>query len=181
MAIEARTLAEDSIANIAAKLAISKGAVTCYRRFFFDVAPHLEKTDLILGEVIGFPWGPDDPRPWCDFGWKLFGYLGGIEVLEEVMATPRRTPEVRWRNTKEIISLLTAAARVRLGLGLTRAVENLVDSDGKTASELLRLVEAIAADTEDKNIAPNRVARDGRRLWEYIGQGQHFSMHGESA
>jgi hypothetical protein len=179
MAIEARLLAEDGVANIAAKLDLSKEAVACYGNIFFDVARYLDKPDVILGEVIGFPWGPDDRRPWCDRGWKLFGYLGGVEVLEEVMATPSRTIEIRWRNSREIVGILTDAARVRLEFGLAQAVENLAERDGKTAAELLRLGEAMAAETEDRDVASNYLARQTRRFWEAIGRGRGFSAHGE--
>jgi len=84
--IEARLLAGQSPAEIAAKQAITIKAVAWYALLFLDVSGRLDNSDFIAGTVIG-PL-PTEAHPNAIIGWCLrrAGYHGGVDELEKLLA-----------------------------------------------------------------------------------------------
>lgn len=117
--LEARVLADEAPAAIAAKIGLDPATIQCYSRIFFDVAGHLAEPDYVLATVLGprFQQGVWD----YDLVWKYFGYVGGPHVLDRIMnhqalqgkpTTPAQADEFlsdTGRRTLERLLALTAS------------------------------------------------------------------------
>jgi hypothetical protein len=86
--VEARLLAGQSDAEVAAACGASGPAVRWYEAAFFNVRDRLASADWVLSEVINtsFPAGDDGPV----LHW--FGYCGGPDVLAVALAVIRGRP-----------------------------------------------------------------------------------------
>jgi len=83
--VEARLLAGESFAAVAAKTALTPGAVEGYTRLFFDVLDGLGAVDWVVVNVLRFtpdrPIAEDDAETFL----RLYAYFGGTHVLDALL------------------------------------------------------------------------------------------------
>lgn len=89
-ALEARILAGQTPAEIAAKGVVDADVVTAYGDCFFDVAHRLDQPDYIMFAAIepAIYSGLRDRRQ--DLLWKLFAYKGGPVILDVILTFSNR-------------------------------------------------------------------------------------------
>jgi hypothetical protein len=87
-ALEARLLTRGEAADIADSLGTDAAVVTSYQAAFFDVGDRRGKIDFIMRRVIDPP--ANEAYQFRNSGWKLLGYLGGVEALERVFHPDRQ-------------------------------------------------------------------------------------------
>jgi len=83
--------------------------VRAYDMLYYDVRGLLKSPDYIINQAIG-PRLRDGAVAWSDdLVWKVFGYLGGASVLDEIMDTCRSG--VHPPNASEVAAYLSEDAR----------------------------------------------------------------------
>jgi hypothetical protein len=156
-ALEARILANEPAADIAAKAAVDPAVVAGFERVFFDVRGRLGCRDFVLTRVVGPPPGGG---PAHGFVVKLFGYLGGPRVVDAILggrpADPRPASDAdvdaflaadgaaalrRWFAAAARTGDLQTAARA--AAAIARAGRRDGDPDGAVQAELVKHVEAM--------------------------------------
>jgi hypothetical protein len=156
-AIQARILARGEPAVIAQKSATTPAVIHAFAQLFFDVVGRLDSPDYILNQVIGLPTG--DVGSWDrSRTWKLFGYLGGSNVLDAILAN--RMPE--GASADHVRRFLSEDARSSLRLQVAVAARSLKASNPRTASELAKLSLSLtakkeAADSVDRNVLEEHI------------------------
>ncbi len=85
--VEARLLAGDGDAAVAARTALPEEVIAAYAEVFFCVRPTLKATDWVLSEAVGYsPFiGFFAPLPWAS--WRLAAVAGGPLFADVVIAT----------------------------------------------------------------------------------------------
>lgn len=81
--LEARVLAREQLASVAAKTGVAADTICAYEAVFFHVWPKIDVRDYIHGMVIGSrrPWMPTRVRDlWCHLA-----YTGGPFVLDTII------------------------------------------------------------------------------------------------
>jgi hypothetical protein len=123
MLIEARILARQSTAEIAARYDLPVEVVAIYEEAFFDVRERLDACDYILREVIGLDThSPLDPATLL----KKFAYFGGPIILELVLAEMFSGVDAGWapRAPGEDLDACYLRSVVRLAWMLHRVPSN---------------------------------------------------------
>lgn len=140
---EARLLANEPLESIARKSGTGIPVVRAFTALFFDVMGLLKSPDYILNQAIG-PRLRDPLAGWSyDLVWKLFGYLGGPPLLDQLMSA---TPASGQAATGEaLVETLTEEARSALRLQLAvlaRTVRVWGKDVDKTLAQLEQLLRA---------------------------------------
>jgi hypothetical protein len=84
-AIEARVLAGETDAEIAAKVGTTPEVIDAYINVFFDVREKMAHTDYVVNVVMGDAVTRGLQERHYDLLWKLMGYHGGPMVLDAVI------------------------------------------------------------------------------------------------
>jgi hypothetical protein len=136
--LEARLLADEDDATIAAKCGLSPVAVAAYHDLFFTVRHCLDAVFYIVGVVLGprvhTDLTPDDHERWL----KVFGYgFGGIGVdhLLEYFANPPVVPD-----SLEQLDL-PALRQLRTGLAIKQLILETTTPAAASLMSRLRLAE----------------------------------------
>jgi hypothetical protein len=134
--IEARILAGQSDAEIAAVYGMSAAAIEWHEAAFFNVRDRLLSATWVVDRVIGvaFPAGDDGPVL------KKFGYFGGPKNLEVVLAVMRSRPLPPFVTTSFQNDPIYEERRLRLLVGL-----NVAALRATTYAELAALADLYAA------------------------------------
>ncbi len=90
--IEARLLTGEPYERIAAHSGTSAGGVAWYEKLFFSVSDRLDRRGWIVNCVIGESAHAGLSERDFDVLWKLYGYWGGPDVLDAVMAKTYDSP-----------------------------------------------------------------------------------------
>lgn len=93
-AMEARILAGETTAAVAAKLGCSAALVEWYERLFFNVTERRRAADYIMTAVIGPAIYAGTTEREYDILWKVFGYMGGPDVLDSFIHLTTRRAKV---------------------------------------------------------------------------------------
>lgn len=99
-AIEAYILAGASDEDIAKKVGCDTGVISAYASAFFDVREKLHNVNYIVNVVMGDAVSRGLSERQYDLLWKLFGYQGGVHVLDAIIGKftnihkPRNAEEV---------------------------------------------------------------------------------------
>jgi hypothetical protein len=94
--VEARLLAGESFAQVAAKCDSTPDVIAAYHALFFDVQGSLEACDYIVNVVIGPKAHGGLSEADTEVILKLFGYTYGSPLLDAVLAYYRDPPPERW-------------------------------------------------------------------------------------
>ena len=130
--VEARLLAGQTDAEIAARCGLSPGAVGWFEAAVFHVRDRLAARDWVVGRVIGTSFPPGDPGPVL----RYFGYHGGPGLLDvalavlsgrplppEVTAAFAADPAYEDRRLRFLVELHVAALRATTFAGLAALVD----------------------------------------------------------
>jgi hypothetical protein len=147
--IEARVLAGEMPAEIAAKHDLAPAVIDCYESIFFDVRGSLAHRDYIAQVIFGSYVG-SSKEPWPYHAiWKFAAYAGGPHTLDAVMrlgatldkpSTPADLANF-WRRllvaAAERNQVLLACTRPAVGTALATAFTklHLTNNMGKGADE----------------------------------------------
>jgi len=135
-ALEARLLADEPPEAIARKCATEAAVVRAYEILYYDVRGRLKSPDYIFNQAIG-PRLRDGTAAWnYDLVWKVFGYLGGALVLDELMDTCRSG--LRPANAREVVAYLSEDARRAVRLQMAVAARVVWAGDRAMAAALVR-------------------------------------------
>jgi len=99
-AIESYILAGAEDAEIAERVGCDEGVITAYEAAFFNVREKLHNVNYIVNVVLGDAVSRGLSERQYDLLWKLFGYQGGVHVLDAVIGKftnihkPRNAEEV---------------------------------------------------------------------------------------
>ena len=81
--IEARFLARQNSAEIAARCGLSAEVVELYRAWFYEIGDFLEYPGRVENELIGYETITEEVP--VEIVWKLMAYIGGPYALEELL------------------------------------------------------------------------------------------------
>lgn len=138
-AVEARVLADEPPARIAAAGGFGPGVVEAYEAVFFDVRRGLDHPDYIRTRVLGPPPAVRGPGAGPGSAWRWLGYLGGPAVLDVLIGgTTGPPPAVTGGVDAFLAAEAAATARRRLALAAWG------DGDPAALAGLLRAAAAAA-------------------------------------
>jgi hypothetical protein len=111
--VEARLLAGESFAEIAARTALTAEAVAAYQNLFFDVVDGLAARYWVVNRVIRYPHATEAAEDDVGTLLKLFAFRGGVVVLESLVGYFREPEPV-----PADVALVPADRRQRVALHL---------------------------------------------------------------
>jgi hypothetical protein len=108
-ALEARVMAAQATADIAAALGVAPLVVAVYEAIFFDAFDRLENVDFVMQRIITRP--ASESYRFADSGWKLIGYIGGAGALHRIL-NPRGDDDPDAERTLRRSATMAMAARM---------------------------------------------------------------------
>lgn len=127
--LEGRLVARSSVQEISASSRISAQTIRWYESIAFDIWSRLS-SPAFVHELIDSRRSVHD---WRDFGWKLFGYIGGADLLNNTVLSGRKV------GIENYLNGLQREQQLILKDKLVAALRHLRVTDDRTVTELLRL------------------------------------------
>lgn len=133
--LEARLLAGQDDATIAARIGVTPAVIGWYERLFFNVRPMLHLQAYIMYTVIGCR--PDQALSEQPPGvaWKLYAYTGGPDVLDLAITGRCATPEARRRAEAFLIDDFQSTLLYKAAV----SIRSLDTGDPRVALRICRL------------------------------------------